>query len=119
VTRELALGLPAVARPGILVCMNVRTWQQASTLMAAADEPLSETTLSVALRAAFKRWEPLSGHPPALLAGAEHLDAARELAAHPLLEVTEVREVEGLREGWAVAWMFAPVAEGEDAPDAA
>jgi hypothetical protein len=91
--------------------MNVRTWQQASTLMAAADEPLSEETLAVALRAAYKRWEPLRGHPPALLAGAEHLDAARELAAHPLLELGEIRQVEGLREGWAVAWMFAPVPE--------
>jgi hypothetical protein len=92
--------------------MNVRTWRQAQTLMAACDVPLSESSLAAALSAARRRWEPLEDIPPALLVTRDELPAAEELAAHPLLELSEVREVSNLRDGWAAAWLLAP------APDA-
>ena len=89
--------------------MTARTWRQAQTLMAACDAPLSESSLAAALSAARRRWEPLQDVPPALLVTRDELPAAEELAAHPLLELAEVREVSNLREGWAAAWLLAPV----------
>jgi hypothetical protein len=76
--------------------------------MAAADAPLSEEALAAALTAARRRWEPLAEVPPALLVTREEWEAAEALAAHPLLELAEVREVSNLREGWAAAWPLAP-----------
>jgi hypothetical protein len=81
--------------------------------MASAGGPLDEDTLAAALTAAGRRWPQVEGQPIGLLAGPDDLDAARELAAHPLLTIADVRQVGGLPDGWALAWtLVEPRGEG-------
>jgi hypothetical protein len=72
--------------------------------MASAGGPLDEDALAAALTAATRRWPQVEGRPIGLLAGRDDLDTARELAAHPLLTIADIRLVDGLPDGWAVAW---------------
>lgn len=88
--------------------MTARTWRQSSpTLLAAVDEPLSREAVAVALAAAAYRWGAPSTRTATLLACADDLATARDLAHVPGSGIGDVREVDGLPgAGWALAWTF-------------
>lgn len=81
--------------------MTVRTWRQGRALMASADAELDAEALTVAVDAARRRWE-IPAVPGVLLvddraAGRELMLARPDLAA-------DLRQVDGLPNGWAIAW---------------
>jgi hypothetical protein len=92
--------------------MTVRTWRQGRALMASADAELDADALAVAADAARRRWE-IPAVPGVLLV--DDLAAGRELVrASPDL-VADVRQVDGLPNGWAIAWFEPAEPRGADA----
>jgi hypothetical protein len=85
--------------------MTVRTWRQGNTLMASApDATLNADTLEIVSERAHKRWPWIPAGPGILLA--EDLDEpTRALLAERPDIAGDLRAVDGLPDGWAIAWV--------------
>jgi hypothetical protein len=85
--------------------MNVRTWRQGSALMASSpDAPLDADTLAVVSERARNRWPWIPDVPGMLLA--EDLDEETRALAREQPEIAgDLRQVDGLPDGWAIAWV--------------
>ena len=93
--------------------MTVRTWRQGNSLMASAvDAPLDAEALAVVSAQARKRWPWLPDAPGMLLAD-ELDDEVRALVRERPELVGDIRQVDGLRDGWAIAWVD-PDANADD-----
>lgn len=77
----------------------VRTWVAGESKMASVDVEPSIVGVNLALETGWIRWPELRPRMGLLLAAPEHMEAARALVPG-----WEPREVEGLPDGWAVAW---------------
>ena len=85
--------------------MTVRTWRQGNALLAtAADAPLDAETLAVVSAQARKRWPWLPDAPGILLADELDQEIRALLRERPEL-AGDVRQVDGLPGGWAIAWI--------------
>jgi hypothetical protein len=85
--------------------MIVRTWRQGSTLMASAmDAPLDAEALDLVSAHARKRWPDLGDAPGILLADDVDEDARALVRERPEL-IGDIRQVDGLSSGWALAWI--------------
>ena len=85
--------------------MTIRTWRQGNSLMAsAADAPLDAETLAVVSAQARKRWPWLPEAPGILLAGEVDEETRALVRERPEL-AGDVRQVDGLPDGWAIAWI--------------
>jgi hypothetical protein len=85
--------------------MTARTWRQGRALMASVDAELDAETLAAAVGAARRRW-PIPALPGALLV--DDPAAGRAVAGERPDLAAEVRQVENLPNGWAVAWFEPP-----------
>ena len=93
--------------------MTIRTWRQGNSLMAtAADAPLDAETLAVVSAQARKRWPRLPEAPGILLAGEVDEETRALVLERPEL-AGDVRQVDGLPGGWAIAWID-PDAHADD-----
>jgi hypothetical protein len=85
--------------------MNVRTWRQGNALMASSpDAPLNGDTLAVVSERARNRWPWIPAVPGMLLAE-EPDESTRALLAERPDIAGDLREVDGLPDGWAIAWV--------------
>ena len=85
--------------------MIVRTWRQGNALMAAVmDAPLDADALAAASAQARKRWPWIPDVPGILLASEVDADTRALVRESPEL-VGDIREVDGLPGGWAIAWI--------------
>ena len=93
--------------------MTVRTWRQGRSLMASApDAPLDAATLELVSAQARRRWPWLPEEPGMLLA--EELDEATRALVRDRPElVSDLRQVDGLSDGWAIAWVDPDALAGE------
>ena len=86
--------------------MTVRTWRQGNSLMASApDAPLDAETLAVVSAQARKRWPWLPADAPGILLASELDEEIRALVRERPELAGDVRQVDGLRDGWAIAWI--------------
>ena len=93
--------------------MTVRTWRQGNALMASAvDAPLDAEALAVVSAQARKRWPWLPDAPGILLVGEVDEETRALVRERPEL-AGDVRQVDGLRDGWAIAWVD-PDAHADD-----
>ena len=84
--------------------MTIRTWRQGTSLLAsAAGEDLTADALAAAATHARRRWPHLPVAPGLLLA--DDLDQAQAVARERPELVAEARQVAGLSDGWAIAWI--------------
>jgi hypothetical protein len=85
--------------------VTVRTWRQGDALMAAVmDAPLDADALAVASAQARKRWPWIPDVPGILLASEVDSDTRALVRDLPEL-VGDVRQVDGISGGWAIAWI--------------
>jgi hypothetical protein len=85
--------------------MTIRTWRQGNSLMATApDAPLDADTLAVVSAQARKRWPWLPAVPGILLVGEVDAEIRALVSERPEL-AGDVRQVDGLPSGWAIAWI--------------
>jgi hypothetical protein len=93
--------------------MNVRTWRQGNSLMAASpDAPLDAATLEVVSAHARKRW-PWLPEMPGMLLAEELDDDVRALVRERPDLAADLRQVDGLTDGWAIAWIDPDSLRGE------
>jgi hypothetical protein len=85
--------------------MNVRTWRQGNSLMASSPDAAPDAaTLELLGAQARKRWPWLPEGPGMLLAEELGEDLRALVADRPDL-AGDVRQVDGLTDGWAIAWI--------------
>jgi hypothetical protein len=85
--------------------MTVRTWRQGNSLMASApDAPLDAATLEIVSAHARKRW-PWIPEGPGMLLAEDLDDDTRALVRERPELVADLRQVDGLADGWAIAWI--------------
>jgi hypothetical protein len=85
--------------------MNVRTWRQGNSLMASSPDAAPDAaTLEVLAAQARKRW-PWLPEGPGMLLAEELDDDLRALVRERPELAADLRQVDGLTDGWAIAWI--------------